>query len=171
MDIKQLNTLKQIFIEEGLVEDAKDIEDIINETTSATGGSSGGSVHSGGTSLSNATTAGAGAIQSSQPSALPGAMNGADWMNGGGEEGSGDISVPYNPSGANRVFQKVPRMGKNHGSRTGKKSREPKLDIKQLKTMLQHSKDAREKGEGKGKVMSFDDFAKGHLKDVTKVKD
>jgi hypothetical protein len=41
----------------------------------------------------------------------------------GGTIGSGDISVPYNPGGADRMIQKIPVMGYNHGARTGKKER------------------------------------------------
>ena len=102
---------------------------ILEEDTSATGGPAGSvgasSVGYGGGGVANVTTAGMGAVVSSQPSAFPGALNGTNWINGGGQSGSGDISVPYNPSGANRMFQKV-AMGKNHGAKTGKKSREKK---------------------------------------------
>jgi hypothetical protein len=53
----------------------------------------------------------------------------------GGTIGSGDISVPYNPGGADRMIQKIPVMGYNHGARTGKKSRE-KVDMKALRLAL-----------------------------------
>jgi hypothetical protein len=167
MDIKELYTLRKILIEEGLTDDVKDIDQLIKETTSATGGSGGGSVMSGGTSLAN-SQGGAGTIQSSQPSKFPGALNGADWIDGGGKEGSGDdtISLAYNPSGANRIFQKV-KMGKGHGAHTGKKSREKPLDLKHISNMLKNrGKDGIEKP---GKVMDFDKFAKSQLDDVTKV--
>jgi hypothetical protein len=160
MDLKELHTLREMLIEEGYSEDVKDIDQLIEETTSAPGGPGGGSVSSSGVSI------GPRAIQSSQPSAFPGALKGLNWINGGGEEGSGDdLSVPYNPSGANRVFQKVP-MGKNHGSRTGKKSREKPLDLKHIQSILKGRKDSPDKP---GKVMDFDKFAKSQLKDVTKV--
>ena len=70
-------------------------------------------------------------------SGLAGQTIGTSWASGGGPEEPGQISVPYNPSGANRVFQKIaaPEMGKNHGAHTGKKSREKKLDMKTLKSM------------------------------------
>ncbi len=140
------------------------LEGEIMEDTSATGGPSvGGSVGSG-VALGNATTAGMGSVQASQPSSLPGALNGLSWASGGGKEGSGDISVPYNPSGSNRMFQKIP-MGKNHGSKTGKKSREKKLNLKTIKDLMKSKKPA-------GRVMNFDSFIK---KDITtkvhKVKD
>lgn len=148
-------------------------QDFINEDTSATGGPavSGTSVSApsgGGVALANATTAGMGPIQSSQPSSFPGALNGTNWINGGGESGSGDISVPYNPSGTNRMFQKIPSpMGKNHGAKTGKKSREKKLDLKNLRDMLRN----RPKSGG-GKIMNFDNFAKKDITTrVTKVKE
>ncbi len=164
MDIKALNNLREILIEEGMTEDVKDIDQLISENTSATGGPSGGSVMSGGTSLANSTPSGHGTIQSSQPSAFPGALNGADWVNGDGEEGSGDdVNVAFNPSGANRVFHKMP-MGKGHGAQTGKKSREKKLDLKHVRDILQNRG-----GEKPGKVMDFKNFAKSELDDVKKV--
>lgn len=150
-----------------------DFEKFLNEDTSATGGPavSGTSVAApsgGGVALANATTAGMGPVQSSQPSAFPGALNGTNWINGGGKSGSGDIGVPYNPSGANRVFQKIPApMGKNHGSKTGKKSREKKLDLKNLRDMLKNRPKS-----GSGKIMNFDNFAKNDITSrVTKVKE
>jgi hypothetical protein len=140
------------------------------EDTSATGGpagaSTGGSVHGGGVAMSNATTAGMGPVVSSQPSAFPGALNGVDWISGGGKEGSGDISIPYNPSGANRMFQKIKSpMSKGHGARTGKKSREKKIDLKGLKDMFKN------KGTKTGKIMNFQDFEKKSIEKITKVND
>jgi hypothetical protein len=147
--------------------------EFLNEDTSATGGPavSGSAVAaptSGGVALGNTSIAGMGPVQSSQPSAFPGALNGADWINGGGESGSGDIGVPYNPSGANRMFQKIPSpMGKNHGSKTGKKSREKKLDLKHLRDVLKNRPKA-----GSGKIMNFDNFAKKDITTkVTKIKE
>lgn len=164
MSIYELYELKESTTDEQLL---ADIEWLIEEnlrlleTTSATGGASvASSVGSGGVALGNATTAGMGPVQSSQPSALPGALNGVAWASNGGTEGSGDISVPYNPSGANRVFQKV-EMGKNHGARTGKKSREKRIDMKHLRDILKSKKPAK-------KVMDFDKFAKSQMKQVKK---
>jgi hypothetical protein len=139
------------------------------ENTSATGGVSGGSVGSIGVALSNSTTAGMGSVVSSQPSAFPGALNGTDWISGGGKSGSGDISVPYNPSGKNRVFQKIPAptMGKSHGSRTGKKSRNKKINMRTLQDILKKGRQS----EGGRKVLSFDDFEKNKMNQVTKVKE
>ena len=144
------------------------------EDTSATGGPGGavasGAVGfgSGGVALANATTAGMGGVVSSQPSAFPGALNGQAWISGGGQPGSGDIGVPYNPSGANRVFHKIPAMGKNHGPRTGKKSRQKSLNLKQLQDIVK----SKNTNMAKGKIMSFDDFEKKDLTTkVTKVKE
>ena len=129
------------------------------EDTSATGGPSIG---------------GMGAVVSSQPSGLAGATIGTNWASGGGTEGSGDVSIPYNPSGVNRVFQKLP-MGKDHGPRTGKKSRTKKLDIKALKDIFAKRQDftageaAREQVvKGKGKVMSFNNFLKNDFNTIKK---
>ena len=106
-------------------------------------------------------------------SGLAGQTIGTSWASGGGPEEPGQISVPYNPSGANRVFQKIaaPEMGKNHGAHTGKKSREKKLDMKTLKSMFSKRQDYMA-GEGEvertSKVMSFDNFAKDDINSVKK---
>ena len=117
----------------------------------------------------NASTGGMGAVVSAQPSGLAGATIGTNWASGGGTVGSGDISVPYNPGGANRMQQKIPVMGSNHGARTGKKSREKKLDIKALKDVFARRQDftAGQTRSGEKKVMSFDNFKKD---DVNKIK-
>ena len=105
-------------------------------------------------------------------SGLGGQTIGTSWASGGGGE-PGQISVPYNPSGSNRVFQKIaaPEMGKNHGARTGKKSREKKLDMKTLKSMFARKQDYTA-GEGEvdrpSRVMSFDSFAKDDISAVKK---
>jgi hypothetical protein len=129
--------------------------DEINETTSATGGP--------------AVSGGMGAVVSAQPSGLAGQTIGQNWASNGGVDGSGDIGVPYNPSGSNRVFQKLP-MGKGHGAMTGKKSREKKLDLKALKMSFdKRKKNDIESGVSKPKkVMNFDDFSV--RKDITSVK-
>ena len=134
-------------------------EKLILEDTSATGGP-GGSV------------GGMGAVVSAQPSGLAGTTIGANWASGGGTVGSGDVSVPYNPSGSNRVFQKIPApsMGSNHGARTGKKSREKKLDLKALKNIFAKRQDftAGQTKNGEKKVMSFDDFKKDDVNTIKK---
>ena len=134
-------------------------ENKLLEDTSATGGPSIG---------------GMGAVVSSQPSGLAGTTIGTNWASGGGTEGSGDVSIPYNPSGSNRVFQKLP-MGKDHGPRTGKKSRTKKLDIKALKDVFAKRQDftsgesEREQGiKGKGKVLNFNNFLKNDFNTIKK---
>ena len=133
-------------------------EDMILEDTSATGGPSVG---------------GMGAVVSAQPSGLDGATIGTNWASHGGTVGSGDVSVPYNPSGANRVFQKIPApMGKDHGARTGKKSRTKRLDMKTLQNIFKNrpkfnSTDS-EKKAGEKKVMDFNDFLKNDVNTVKK---
>ena len=138
-----------------LCEEISNIEKLM-EDTSATGGP-GGSV------------GGMGAVVSAQPSGLAGQTIGTSWASGGGTVGSGDISVPYNPGGSNRMQQKIPVMGSNHGPRTGKKSREKKLDIKALKDVFARRQDftAGQTISGEKKVMSFDNFKKD---DVNKIK-
>lgn len=161
-------------------EDIKIVEKIISkkelllENTSATGGPAGAvgsssiGVGSIGVSMANATTAGMGPVQSAQPSSFPGALNGTNWISGGGQSGSGDISVPYNPSGANRVFQKLPAFSKKKQGDPNvitKKSRHKQLDMKTLKNMMTNKK-------ASGKIMNFNDFEKKDITTkVTKVKE
>ena len=106
-------------------------------------------------------------------SGLGGQTIGTSWASGGGDEDPGQINIPYNPSGSNRVFQKIaaPEMGKNHGAHTGKKTREKKLDMKTLKSMFAKRQDYTA-GEGEvdrpSKVMSFDNFAKDDINSIKK---
>lgn len=157
MDIKNLKKLREIkhyIIKEGIgnnliLEDIKKQEEEILDNTSATGGVSSG---------------GMGSVVSAQPSGLAGETIGPNWASQGGTTGSGDVSVPYNPSGSNRVFQKIP-MGRNHGPRTGKKSRIKKSDIENLKKLVKNRKERKddiepENKNRKKKVMDFNDFLK-----------
>jgi hypothetical protein len=124
----------------------------------------------GGTSATGGPAVGGmGQVVSAQPSGLAGATIGTNWASGGGTVGSGDISAPYNPSGANRVFQSV-EMGKNHGAMTGKKTRKKKISMKSLKDIFSKRADFmadQEKSGGSKKVMNFNDFKKD---DIIKVK-
>jgi len=165
-NIIELYKIKKRLINEGMMDDElmqdvleaiKHQENLILET-SATGG-----------------PAGMGSVVSAQPSGLAGATIGTNWASHGGTTGSGDVSVPYNPSGANRVSQKIPSpMGKDHGARTGKKSRQKRLDMKTLQNIFknrpkfgENSKDV-DKRSGEKKVMDFNDFAKSDINTVKK---
>lgn len=166
LNIIELYKIKKRIINEGVSDDElmqevleaiKYQEDLILENaTSATGG-----------------PAGMGAVVSAQPSGLAGSTIGPNWASHGGTTGSGDVSVPYNPSGANRVFQKIPApMGKDHGARTGKKSRTKRLDMKTLQNIFKNrpkfgEKDS-EKKSGEKKVMDFNDFLKNDVNTVKK---
>lgn len=163
----ELYQMKKRFLKEGHQDDVlleqilttiKNKENFLLEETSATGGLSVG---------------GAGNV-SAQPSGLAGTTIGANWASGGGTEG-GYISTPYNPSGTNRVFQKDPLpMGKDHGPRTGKKSRQKKLDIKALKDIFAKRQDftsgegEREQGVGRSKVLDFNDFLRNDFNTIKK---
>lgn len=160
LSIIELYNIKKRMIKEGMsndplmievLESIKIREDMIFEDTSATGG-------------------GMGSVVAAQPSGLAGATIGPNWGNNGGTVGSGDVSMPYNSGSNKNMFQQV-EMGKNHGSRTGKKSRKKKLDIKALKDVFSKRQDYTN-GEGNDvtkpkKVMSFEDFYKN---DINKVK-
>ena len=123
--------------------------------TSATGGPSVG---------------GMGGVVNSQPSGLAGATIGTSWADHGGQSGSGDVDVPYNAGGGVKMQQKIPVMGYNHGSRTGKKSRTKKLNMKALKDIMAKNQDYTS-GEGevkKSKVLNFDDFIKNGFTSIKK---
>jgi hypothetical protein len=115
----------------------------------------------------NEDSGGMGAITSAQPSTLPGVTTGQS----AGTVGSGDISVPFNPGGGAKMSQKVQVMGYNHGPRTGKKSREKKLDLKQIRNSLKSRKDFTHGQTTGRKVMTFDDFKKDDVNKITKLKE
>lgn len=147
----------------------------LKEDTSGTGGPggavSGGGVGSGGIAFSNAGIAGMGNIVASQPSSLAGSTIGNNWSDNGGTIGSGDVSFPF-PSGGKNLYQKSPikTMGKQHGARTGKKSRVKPLDLKALKNTFSKRQDYTTNATSTKKVMNFDDFTKSNLTKVTHVK-
>ena len=143
----------------------------LNETTSATGGPSGAvgasAVGYGGGGVPLRSTVGP--VPSNNPPRSSGNLSGLDWINNPSQ--SKDIETPFNPSGPNRVFQKIPSpMGKGHGARTGKKSRVKPLDLKSLRNVLKN-KNKQTDMKRTGKVMNFDDFQKDEITKVTKVKE
>ena len=128
-----------------------------NEDTSAVGGPAG---------------AVSGGDINSQPATLPGTTIDPAFTNNGGSVG-GYISVPYNAGSGDggKLSQKIPVMGKDHGARTGQKSREKKLDIKSLKDIFGKKQDYTA-GEGNAdkpsKVMNYQDFIKNDINDIKK---
>lgn len=177
LEKSDLRTINQIILEKE-IEYSESL--IFNEDVSATGGpagavSGGGAVSSGGVGMANAGIAGMGSFQAAQPSSYAGTTTGAAFAQGGGTTGSGDIGVPFNAGGGVKMFQKIPakEMGTNHGPRTGKKSRQKKLNLKTIKNLFAQRQDftANQGGVPKTKkVMNFDDFQKDDLTKVTKVK-
>lgn len=136
----------------------KDFENyiLLESDTSATGGLAVG---------------GMGAVVSAHTSALAGATIGTNWSSSGGTEGSGDISAQYNPGGLDHKLQQKIPMSKGHGPRTGKKSREKKLDLKEIKNVLSKRQDytkGSSKASDEKKIMSFDDFEKSEINRVKK---
>ncbi len=131
-----------------------------------------GDVGSSGVAFANAGIAGMGGVVASQPSGLAGATIGSDWSDHGGSVGSGDVSFPF-PAGGKNIYQKAPikGFGKNHGARTGKKSRVKPLDLKALKNAFAKRQDYTQNAAPSPKrVMNFDDFQKSDLMKVTRVK-
>lgn len=130
---------------------------ISEENTSATGGPS---------------VSGMGPYVNSQPSSIPGVTSGPNWVNTGGSAGDGSIAVAFNPTGNNRMFQKIESpMGKDHGPRTGKKSRVKKIDLKSLKDIFakrQDFTDGQGDTSGKKRVLDFNDFLKNDFTTIKK---
>ena len=118
------------------------------------------------TSATGGPVSGGMGAASANPSGLAGQNLGPNWASQGVTNGSGDIGVPMNPSGNNRVFQLVP-MGRNHGAKTGKKSRVKKLDLKSLRSALAKRNEFEPKEKGK-KVMNFNNFLKNDFTTVKK---
>lgn len=146
--IKESMTEEPIWYE--VLESIKVIEDKIVENTSATGG----------------PFVGGGGGMSGNPVDLGKTPLGPKWASGSTND-KGYINVPYNPSGADRMMQRISVMGKDHGARTGKKSREKRLDIKSLRAALAKRKDF-ERKDGEKKVMSFDNFTKDDFSRIKK---
>jgi hypothetical protein len=57
-----------------------------------------------------ATTAGMGAVTSSQPSSTPGALNGPAFINGGGSIGSGDVSSTLTNTNKKRKIKRSKKV-------------------------------------------------------------
>jgi hypothetical protein len=190
MNLSQLNIEQLVELRTKLILEGKSVKDLnliidekekeyasyLVEDTSATGGPAGavtgGSVGSSGVAMANAGISGMGAVVSAQPSSLPGATIGTNWSAFGGTEGSGDVSVPFPVGGKNPMYQKQPvEMGKSHGARTGKKSRNKKMSLKTLKDIFSKKQDFTKGSERPKRVMNFNDFEKEKLNKVTKVKD
>ena len=152
----------------------KEIEytNYINEDTSS-GGPSGaaGAATVGyggnGVAYANSTTSGMGAVVSPQPSMFAGVTTEPGYSAGGGSVGSGDISVPYNPGGRKKVFQKV-----SADNRRGSNKRRKNKLLQGLKNIFSQKQDYTSgQGDSKpSKIMNFDKFSKEDLNKVTKVK-
>jgi len=116
-----------------------------------------------------AASAGMGAVVSAQPSSNPGATVGSNWVGGGGTTGSGDISVGFNPGGADRMYQKMPLAG--FGNDLVSKASFKKKDFKKKKK--ESPTDLNEPNQSfvpKTKVMKYTDFIKSDINKPKKVK-
>jgi hypothetical protein len=170
MILENKNTEK---IDSVILEKEQEYIDYLNEDTSGTGGPAGAvggsSVGSSGVALSNATTAGMGAVVSPQPSMFAGVTTEPGYSMSGGTIGSGDISVPYNPGGRKKVFQKVPAPLTD---RKGSNKRRKNKILRGLKDIFSMKQDytAKQGGVKKSNIMNFDNFSKEELNKVTKVK-
>jgi hypothetical protein len=125
-------------------------------------------VGGGGVAYANASIAGTGNVVNAQPSSYAGATTGDAYSKGGGFDGSGDISVPYNPGGRKKVFLKQ----KGYDDRKGQQNRRRNKFLGSLKNILSAKQDytANQGNVKGGKIMNFDNFAKDKMNQVTKVK-
>lgn len=135
------------------IADIEILNELIFEDTSATGGAIGAST---GGDVGSIGISGMGSVVNSQPSSYPGALNGNAWISGGGKSGSGDISVPYNPSGGNRMFQK---LAAPMGNKKNKRKNIEKKDV-EVENPIKSKK-----------LMKFSDFTKNDMNRITRVKE
>ena len=182
LNLEELFTLRSNMLLEGkdisnisnmILEREQDYVNYLNEDT-ATGGPSGAAgaatvgYGGGGVGYSNATTAGMGAVVSPQPSMFAGVTTEPGYSAGGGSVGSGDISVPYNPGGRKKVFQKI-----SVDNRKGTNKRRKNKMIQGLKNIFSQKQDytAGQGNSKPSKIMNFDNFSKDDLNKVTRVKE
>jgi hypothetical protein len=125
-------------------------------------------VGGGGVAYANASIGGMGSVVSPQPSQFAGVTSEPGYTLGGGRTGSGDISVPYNPGGRKKVFQKQSAYDNRKGTN---KRRKNKL-LSGLKNVFSQKQDytAKQGSTKSSKIMDFDKFSKEDLMRVTKVK-
>lgn len=173
MSLNQLYYLRTELKSEGLNVDKlteliKDLENqhIFEDGPGGAAAAASIGVGGGGVGYSNATTSGMGAVVSPQPSMFAGVTTEPGYSAGGGKVGSGDISVPYNPGGRKKVFQKVPV-----DNRRGSNKRRKNKIIQGLKNIFSQKQDytSNQSGVKKTRVLDFDQFSKEKLSKVTKV--
>ncbi len=181
LNLEELFTLRSNMLLEGkdisdisnmILEREQDYVNYLNEDT-ATGGPSGAAgaatvgYGGGGVGYANASIGGMGAVVSPQPSMFAGVTTEPGYSAGGGSVGSGDISVPYNPGGRKKVFQKI-----SADNRKGTNKRRKNKIIQGLKNIFSQKQDytAGQGGSKPSKIMNFDKFSKDDLNKVTRVK-
>jgi len=183
LSLEELFDLRSQFLLEGLntekitdlilIKESEYVKQIFED--GATGGPAGSvaasSVGYGGNGVAyaNATIGGMGQVTASQPSIYAGSTTGAAYTSGGGVDGSGDVSIPYNPGGRKKVFQK---MASPLSDRRGTNKRRRNKILRGLKNTFSQKQDYTS-GQGKVKksnIMNFDNFAKDQFTKVTKVK-
>lgn len=161
-ELERLYELRELIINKNYDSSEIDFLDKIIEHTSATGGLAiGGAVPlsigvgiGGGATTTGNTNVMTSPVQDT-PTPFPGALNGTDWVNSKGKAGSGDISVPFNPMGKNRVFQKIPFN--NNNKKRGRLQTFTSIDTGKKQ---------------KQKVMNFQEFTTKNIDTkVTKVRD
>ena len=179
MNLLELSTLREKLIKEGL--DYEPITELIHQKEreyinyileDGPGGAAAAAsigVGSGGVAYSNVTIGGAGPVISAQPSQFAGATTEPAFSAGGGKSGSGDISIPYNPGGRKKVFQKISTKLDN---RKGTNKRRRNKMIQGLKNIFAKKQDwtyGQSQVKQPSKILNFDSFEKEKINKVTKV--
>jgi hypothetical protein len=159
----------------------------IQEDVSATGGPAGAAgaasigIGGGGVAYGNAMTAGMGPVTPSQPSSYAGVTTEPGYSAGGGRTGT-DPSIPYSASISSKDSPKKIISQKGDPLNKGKKDRRKSKMLAGLKQALKSRKDFTA-GEGgvpkysaptqpkEPRVMSWDNFTKDKMNQVTHVKE
>jgi hypothetical protein len=172
-----------------IIEEAEsDYINSIFEDVSATGGPAGAAgaasigISGMGVAYGNATTAGMGPVSSPQPSSYTGVTTDPGYSAGGGKIGSGDVSIPYSATISSQDSPKKIISQKGDPLNKGKKDRRKSKVIAGLKQALKSRKDFTA-GQGgvpkysaptqpkEPKIMSWDNFTKDKINQVTHVKE
>jgi hypothetical protein len=178
MSLEQLFELRSQYYLEGITDENLDeliflkernyIDSIYEDGPGGAAAAANIGIGGGGVALANASIGGMGSVVSSQPSSFAGATTEPNFSAGGGKVGSGDVSVPYNPGGKKKVFQK---LAAPMSDRRGTSKRRKNKILKNLKNIFANKQDftADQSKVKKSNIMDFDKFSKDQFSKVTKL--
>ena len=178
LSLEELFELRSNLLKKGIEDDRLDemisskerdyIDSILEDGPGGAAAAASIGIGAGGVGYASAAIAGSGDIRASQPSIYAGSTSGDAYTKGGGSDGSGDMSVPYNPGGRKKVFQK---LAAPMSDRRGTSKRRKNKIIKNLKNIFANKQDytANQGKVKKSNIMDFDKFSKDQFTKVTKV--